>query len=63
MSLTDSAGEYIAVAGKASPPIAVSGAMVAGFSLQDWVLAATLIYTVLQIAVLIRNWWKGRNGG
>lgn len=47
-------------AGKLSPPIGVAAASVAGMSLQDWVLAATLLYTVLMIAKLLWDWFKGR---
>lgn len=54
------AAEYTAAAGKASPPIFVSGAAVAGISLQEWVLTATLVYTVLQTALLIYNFMKKR---
>lgn len=60
MSLESHAGEYTAAAGKASPPLLVSGAAVAGISLQDWVLIATLVYTVLQIGVLIYGFAKKR---
>lgn len=60
MSLQSHAGEYAAAAGKASPPLVVSGAAVAGVSLQDWVLTATLVYTVLQIGLLIYNFMKKR---
>ena len=44
--------EYLSAAGKAAPPIAVSTAASAGMTLQDWVLIATLLYTLLQIAYL-----------
>ena len=40
---------------KAAPPIAVAGADVAGLSLPEWVLVATLIYTLLQIYLLVRR--------
>jgi hypothetical protein len=33
---------------KASPPVTVVGLSLGGVSLQDWVLIATLIYTLLQ---------------
>jgi hypothetical protein len=52
---TQGAGEYAGAVGKAAPPIAVSTAAMAGLSLQDWVLIATLAYTLLQIALLV---WK-----
>ena len=54
-------GEIAAAAGKASPSLMVSGLVVAGVSLQDWVLIATLIFTVLQIALLVRKFFKDRN--
>lgn len=60
MNLESHATEYVAVAGKASPPIAVSGAAIAGIPLQDWVLTATLVYTVLQVGLLIYNFMKQR---
>lgn len=50
-----------------SPPIAVTGLSLYGVSLQDWVLAATLIYTVLSLVFLIRDKlyrpWRGRHNG
>lgn len=39
--------------GKAVPPLAVTGATFYGVTLQDWVLAATLLYTLMQIGHLI----------
>jgi hypothetical protein len=60
MSLQSHASEFAVAAGKASPPIVVSGAAVAGISLQDWVLIATLVYTSLQIALLVYNFLKKR---
>ena len=60
MSLESHATEYAMAAGKASPPVVVSGAAVAGISLQDWVLTATLVYTVLQVGLLIYNFMKQR---
>lgn len=55
--------EYAGAAGKAAPPIAVSTAAIAGLSLQDWVLAATLAYTLLQIALLLRKFFKEQDHG
>lgn len=65
--LTERVGnELFAAAGKASPPLTVSGLAVAGVSLQDWVFIATLIYTVVQfllltpkVVKLIREWRHG----
>lgn len=51
---------------KASPPVAVTGLSLYGVSLQDGVLLATLVYTLLQLYFLLRDkWWakrKGKNG-
>lgn len=62
MSLNNNmSGEYIVAAGKATPPITVTGIAVAGVQLSDWVLIATLIFTVLQIALLIHKYFKERS--
>lgn len=46
---------------KALPPIVVTTATFIGFSLQEWVYIATLVYTVLQLFVLIRDkFWRKR---
>lgn len=51
---------------RASPPVTVTGLALAGISLQDWVLVATLVYTVFSLFFLIRDKiylpWKVRNG-
>ncbi len=57
------AGEYAGALGKAVPPIAVSTAAISGLSLQDWVLAATLAYTLLQIVFLLRKFFKEQDRG
>lgn len=54
-----------AAAVKASPPLAVVTAAIAGLSLQTWVYVATLAYTVLQISHLVFRWvrdWRARDG-
>ena len=43
---------YKAVA-KTSPPVVVSGLTVAGVQLQDWLIIATLLYTVIQIIIAL----------
>ena len=43
------------VTAKALPPLGVSGLQFFGVSLPDWVLILTLVYTVLSIAVLVRD--------
>lgn len=54
------AGEFIGAASKTAPPIAVTGAAIAGISLQDWVLISTLAYTALQIAFLVWKFFRER---
>ena len=41
---------------KASP--AVAGAIAASLTLNEWVAVATGIYIIVQIAYLIRKWWR-----
>lgn len=53
--------EYAAEVTKLSPPLAVSGGLVAGLDLQSWVLIATLVYTVLQILLSLHKFLKDRN--
>jgi hypothetical protein len=57
---------YYAEAVKAGPPVTVGGLTVFGVGLSDWVLIATLVYTVLQLYFLLRDKWyrprKERNG-
>lgn len=38
---------------KVSPPVVVSGLTLGGVQLQDWLIIATLIYTVIQIIILL----------
>ena len=45
-------GLSMAVA-KVSPPVVVSGLTLGGVQLQDWLIIATLIYTVIQIIILL----------
>jgi hypothetical protein len=40
-------------AAKVSPPVIVSGLTVAGVQLQDWLIMATLLYTVIQIIIAL----------
>lgn len=58
--------EYVTEATRAAPPVAVGGLTLGGVGLSDWVLIATLVYTVLQVGFLIRDKWyrprKDRNG-
>lgn len=57
----DSIGPELA---KLSPPVVVSAVSKSGFTLQEWVYIATLIYTVCGCCYLIlkiRRAWKNRN--
>ncbi len=45
-------------AAKAVPPLAVSVAASIGFSLNDMVLAATLIYILMQAGYLGLKWYR-----
>ncbi|AYJ85545.1 hypothetical protein D3Y57_05555 [Sphingomonas paeninsulae] len=43
---------------KTIPPLAVTSVTVAGLSLQEWVYVATLVYTVLQIGMVVWRWFN-----
>jgi hypothetical protein len=58
---TEAANTMAGPIAKAAPPVAVSAATVAGLSLSEWVLLATLIYTIAQMITLWRDKWGGRN--
>ena len=45
-------GLSMAVA-KTSPPVVVSGLTLAGVHLQDWLIMVTILYTVIQIIILL----------
>ena len=36
---------------KTSPPVIVTGMTLAGIQLQDWLIMATILYTVIQIII------------
>ena len=38
---------------KTSPPIIVTGMTVTGVQLQDWLIMATILYTVIQIIIAL----------
>jgi hypothetical protein len=42
-------------AAKSAPPVAVTGALIAGMSISDWVAILTGLYVLLQIGVLLRK--------
>lgn len=51
---------------KTSPPVVVSGLTLAGVQLQDWLIIATLLYTVIQIIIALPKLkqsfkeWRGK---
>jgi hypothetical protein len=50
---------------KATPPVTVAGATVAGVQVNDLILWATLVYIVLQIGFLLYRWGRmhfGKDG-
>jgi hypothetical protein len=50
-----------AAAAKLAPPASVTGLSLAGVSLPDVILVVTLIYTLLQLYVLVRDkFWRKR---
>ena len=38
---------------KTSPPVIVTGMTLAGIQLQDWLIMATILYTVIQIIIAL----------
>ena len=38
---------------KTSPPLIVTGMTLAGIQLQDWLIMATILYTVIQIIIAL----------
>lgn len=55
-------GEVAMATAKLTPPITVTGMTLAGYTLQDWVLLATLVYTVLQICITVYRLYKEHRG-
>lgn len=47
--------EQLADVAKAAPPITITSMSILGFPMSDWVLLATLIYTVIQIGIVVRR--------
>lgn len=48
---------------KAIPAITVSGMTFVGYAVQDWLVVATLIYTLIQIYLLARRLFVARRVG
>ena len=46
---------------KASPSVTVVGLTVLGVPVQEWLILATIVYTLLQLYFLLRGkWWRQR---
>lgn len=64
--MTNTNHEFVTEAAKAAPAVTVGSLTLFGVGLSDWVLLATLLYTVMQIGFLLRDKWykprKARNG-
>lgn len=54
------AGEAGMATAKVAPPVAAAGLTLMGVQLSDWLIIATLIYTVLQIGLLLQKLWLER---
>lgn len=55
--------EHITEVTKMTPPVTVGMAGYFGFSLQDWMYIATILYIILQAAVLIyKTFMKNKRG-
>jgi hypothetical protein len=53
--------EQMSEVARAAPPITIASMTVIGFTIADWVLFLTAIYTLLQIGLIIRRLWITRN--
>jgi disulfide bond formation protein DsbB len=62
VSLASTSNEIAGEVVKASPPVAVVGASFIGMALQDWLIAATIFYTITQTVMLIRKLVKDVRG-
>lgn len=58
MSLGGASDSLPAIAAKAGPSVSVSLATIAGYSVSDIILWATLIYTLLMIAHKLYHIWR-----
>jgi hypothetical protein len=53
--------DIVASAVKSLPPVSVASATLLGYPMADWVMFLTIVYTSLQVVVLIRDkFWPGR---
>jgi hypothetical protein len=50
--------DIVSEVAKATPPVTVAGATVAGVQVNDLILWATLVYIILQIGFLLYRWGR-----
>ncbi len=53
--------EMISTIIQASPPVTVSVITILGLTLHEWVYVATIIYTIVAIATLIKKHWLNKD--
>nr|DAG16836.1 MAG TPA: holin [Caudoviricetes sp.] len=53
--------EMISTLIQASPPVTVSVITILGLTLHEWVYVATIIYTIVAIATLIKKHWLNKD--
>lgn len=53
--------EMISAIIQASPPVTVSVITILGLTLHEWVYVATIIYTIVAIATLIKKHWLNKD--
>lgn len=56
--MTTTAHDAIVETAKAAPPLAGISAWLAGITLNDWLVLATLIYTLLLIGHKLQSIWR-----
>jgi len=53
--MDDTTKDVVASAIKAAPPVSMVGMHFLGYGIADWLVAITLVYTILQVVVLLRD--------
>jgi len=53
--MDDTTKDVVASAIKAAPPVSMVGMHFLGYGIADWLIAVTLVYTILQVVVLLRD--------
>ena len=60
-SNSNHAGEVILATIKAAPPITISGMIIFGYTVQDWVCVLTGIWVLLQMYLALHNHFKDKS--